>query len=127
MLRKIKSGHNRSAIDQRGVSTKLALFTSLGAAIIGLLSGLLGSYVGQRVAAVAESDKEVRAKLELSYMKTLSINEVAINLNLFAITSEVTPPLGNINDFGHYNDVLMRFPKRSRRISNTRPTIWGQS
>jgi hypothetical protein len=83
--------------------------SSIGVAIIGLLSGFLGNYVGQRTAAVSEADKIVREKLELSYSRSMLINEIALNLNMTAISSEVTAPLANTNELGRYNDAVMRF------------------
>lgn len=109
MQSKNKLYHNSSSTDQRGASTRLTLFSSMGVAIIGLLSGFLGNYVGQRTAAVSEADKIVREKLELSYSRTMSINEFALNLNMTAVGSEVTAPLANINEIGRYNDVVTRF------------------
>lgn len=108
MHTKNKFHRNRSSTEQRGASTRLTLFSSMGVAIIGLLSGFLGNYVGQRTAAVSEADKIVRAKIEISYSRTMSINEFAVNLNTAAVSSEVTAPLANIYELGRYNDAFTR-------------------
>jgi hypothetical protein len=109
LMKKNKLSLHRPATFSNSAVTKLTLFSSIGVAIIGLVSGFLGNYVGQRTAAVSEADKIVREKLEFSYSKTMSINDFARNLNSAAVSNAVTVPISNLNEMGRYNDAVVRF------------------
>lgn len=83
-------------------------------AIIALTGVLVGTFIGQRMNATTESDKTVRAKLEEGYFRTLTLTELATDLNMAAVG-----PVNSMNTAqrqGEYNATLIRYRDEMSKI-----------
>lgn len=61
-------------------------------ALIALLGGLLGVFIGQKMSATTESDKIIRSKLDDAYLQTLALPSLAQDFH-----STVLDPVSSVN------------------------------
>lgn len=68
--------------------------STVAPALIALLGGLLGVFVGQKMSATTESDKVVRAKLDEAYAYTLALPSLATDFHTAVLNPITLPSFG---------------------------------
>ncbi|WP_435626933.1 hypothetical protein [Candidatus Ferrigenium straubiae] len=88
--------------------------STVAAAIIALLGGLLGVFVGQKMSATTESDKLIREKLDQAYVNTLALPSLALDLH-----SAVLDPISDANFLytaGRYETARTKYREGIARV-----------
>lgn len=88
--------------------------STVAAALIALLGGLLGVFVGQKMSATTESDKVIREKLDQAYVHTLALPSLALDLH-----SAVLDPISDANFFytvSRYDTARIKYREGIARV-----------